>query len=64
MDYDDELLRMEADELYKRLVQHFENEHKRKCLMKMGVAVLCSVGFLSGVIYVINKINNDNQSGK
>ena len=55
--------KMDPDEFYKLLVQHCEAEHKRKCLMKIGLAVLCSLGFMGSVIYVINKINNDSQSG-
>ena len=49
------------DELYRLLTQKYEYEHKRECLMKIGVIVLCFLGFSGLVIYVSSsKINNDN----
>ena len=59
-----ELRKMGPDELYRSLIQHYENEHKRKILKKVGATVLCFLGFFATVIYVSNKIDNDRQSGK
>ena len=65
MDYDadfercrKELLKMGPDEVYRRLIKNYENKHKRKCLMKIGVMVLCFLGFSGLGIYISYKINN------
>ena len=54
-----EIREMGGDELYRRLYQHFDNEHKRKILKKIGATFLCFLGFSAAVIYVSHKIDND-----